>query len=100
MRGMSILREDELHERESYIPPCSVCPNFRIEDDICFNGKSFEECPAYKLSEKLNDDKEIFLRILKQWIRKNYNIEKHKKFTQKEQIVGEIFKLIVELEGG
>jgi len=92
------MTEREKEKRECYIPPCSVCPNFELDDKICFNGKSADDCPAYKLEDKLHGSS--FYRRFKEWFIGTQGGISPTLDNPKYRIAKGIYSKIKELEDG
>jgi len=44
---------------DGWVPCCYECPNRDVDQDVCYDGKSYEECPKYKQEDYFD------------WIKKN-----------------------------
>ena len=84
--------EKEKENRRAYIPPCSVCPNLELDDEVCFNGKSSDDCPACRLSETLSEG-QIYKKF-KEWFMRTPGFAN----TRKYDIAEGIYHRIIELE--
>ena len=43
--------ETTAKEKSGFCACCSKCPNLKINQNYCYNGKSADNCPAYALAD-------------------------------------------------